>query len=220
MPVPRPGSSYRAVGNNETGFDGQADATYRIQGWEFLVAGGALYNNLDYSFTVGHESGDFRYSPTTPGGGGPTLRKQLGILKNLFDSIDLTRMRPSDPLAKSIGPAPASMLVLASQDDYIIYIDEGRIRPGAKPKYVVDASPHRRSFSLRLAAGIYQQSWLNTKTAASENASQIRHPGGERVFQSPAYSEDTVLTVRRIPVNSAAPAPQNGARKRRPRARP
>ncbi|MEZ5397646.1 MAG: hypothetical protein R2724_33395, partial [Bryobacterales bacterium] len=29
-----------AIGMNETGFDGQADSTYRIQGWDFLMAGG------------------------------------------------------------------------------------------------------------------------------------------------------------------------------------
>ena len=59
----------RAIGNNETGFDGGSDATYRIQGWDFLMAGGALYNNLDYSFTVGHEDGSFAVPASTPGGG-------------------------------------------------------------------------------------------------------------------------------------------------------
>ncbi|HWQ56724.1 MAG TPA: cellulase family glycosylhydrolase, partial [Bryobacteraceae bacterium] len=63
----------RAIGNNETGFDGAADATYRIQGWDFLMAGGALYNNLDYSFTVGHEDGTFAPPPDTPGGGSAAL---------------------------------------------------------------------------------------------------------------------------------------------------
>jgi hypothetical protein len=202
----------RAIGNNETGFDGQADATYRIQGWDFLVAGGALYNNLDYSFTVGHESGDFRYSSKTPGGGSPALRKQLGILKDVFDSMDLTRMSPANSLAKSTGAAPASMRVLASADDYIIYVHEGRIKvhegrikADSTPKYVVDASPHKRALSLSLPAGIYEQTWINTKTGVAENESRIRHPGGEHVFQSPTYSEDTVLTVRRIRAERPAP---------------
>ncbi|RZJ51975.1 MAG: hypothetical protein EOO45_32250, partial [Flavobacterium sp.] len=43
------------IGDNETGFKGNADETYRMQGWLFLLAGGALYNNLDYSFSVGNE---------------------------------------------------------------------------------------------------------------------------------------------------------------------
>jgi hypothetical protein len=58
---------------------GNADAIYRIQGWDFLMAGGALYNNLDYSFTIGHEQGDFKPDAKTPGGGSAMLREQLGI---------------------------------------------------------------------------------------------------------------------------------------------
>ena len=74
----------KAIGNNETGFDGSADSTYRIQGWDFLMAGGALYNNLDYSFTVGHEDGGFAPPAETPGGGSAALRRQLQHLRSFF----------------------------------------------------------------------------------------------------------------------------------------
>ena len=49
----------KVLGLNETGFKGTADDYYRIQAWEFMLAGGGLYNNLDYSFCVGHEDGSF-----------------------------------------------------------------------------------------------------------------------------------------------------------------
>jgi hypothetical protein len=81
-----------AIGENETGFDGCEDAVYRVEGWEFLVAGGSLYNNLDYSFTVGHEDGDSLPQPPTPGGGSPALRHQLGILMRFFNSINFASM--------------------------------------------------------------------------------------------------------------------------------
>lgn len=42
----------RVIGLDETGFADPDDATYRRQAWYFLLAGGGLYNNLDYSFTV------------------------------------------------------------------------------------------------------------------------------------------------------------------------
>ena len=38
----------KPIGDNETGFSGIGDAHYRTEGWDFLTAGGALYNNLDY----------------------------------------------------------------------------------------------------------------------------------------------------------------------------
>ena len=55
----------RPIGCNETGFDGQADATYRVQAWEFILAGGALFNNLDYSFSPDHEDGTYKYPQTS-----------------------------------------------------------------------------------------------------------------------------------------------------------
>ncbi|MGH7137199.1 MAG: cellulase family glycosylhydrolase, partial [Pirellulales bacterium] len=47
----------KAIGDDETGFRGSEDAVYRSEGWEFLLAGGAVYDNLDYSFTTDHEDG-------------------------------------------------------------------------------------------------------------------------------------------------------------------
>ncbi|MBT4820552.1 MAG: cellulase family glycosylhydrolase, partial [Lentisphaerae bacterium] len=58
----------RLIGDNETGFKGNGDFHYRREGWAFILAGGGLYNNLDYSFTVGHEDGTFEYPTTQPGG--------------------------------------------------------------------------------------------------------------------------------------------------------
>src|SRR4030095_834367 len=70
----------KVIGDNETGFRGNTDSAYRMEAWRFMLAGGALYNNLDYSFAVGHETGNFKYPPTQPGGGSKILRKQLSYL--------------------------------------------------------------------------------------------------------------------------------------------
>src|SRR5688572_24546706 len=45
----------KPIGDNETGFRGTDDLPYRVEAWSFILAGGALYNNLDYSFVAGHE---------------------------------------------------------------------------------------------------------------------------------------------------------------------
>ena len=70
----------KVIGENETGFRGQADVLYRTEGWDFLLAGGN-YNNLDYSFTPGHPAGTLR-DYKSPGGGSRELRDQLRILRN------------------------------------------------------------------------------------------------------------------------------------------
>jgi len=188
----------RVIGNNETGFDGQADATYRIQGWNFLTAGGGLYNNLDYSFSVGHEDGSFHYNAATPGGGSPALRNQLGILLRFFNSLDLAHLQPSDAVAKSGEPDPPAVRAIVVPDrDYVVYVYRSHIDPKAKPKYVVDSAVHRDKVSVDLPSGDYEQYWLNTRTGAAEGKQRFHHAGGGRTFESPAYSEDVVLRIHK-----------------------
>jgi hypothetical protein len=188
----------RVIGNNETGFDGQADATYRIQGWDFLAAGGGLYNNLDYSFSVGHEDGSFRYDAAAPGGGSPALRKELGILSTFFNSLDLVHLHPIEALAKSSEPnAPTLRSIAVPGRDYVVYVYHAHTDPKAKPKYIVDSAVHRDKLSVDFPPGNYEQYWLNTRTGATEGKKRFHHSGGERTFESPAYSEDVVLRIRR-----------------------
>ena len=84
----------RALADDETGFRGKDDITYRTEGWEFMLAGGAIYSSLDYSFTCARPAGTAEIT-TSPGGGSPALRRQLGVLRAFLDSFDLVKMKPA-----------------------------------------------------------------------------------------------------------------------------
>lgn len=181
----------KVIGCNETGFDGPADVTYRIQGWAFLMAGGALYNNLDYSFTVGHEDGTAEVPATNPGGGSPALRKQLGILRRFFDRLDFIAMKPETAAASG-----ASIHVLASAGkQYAVYLHRGRLVKDGKPAYQVDSAAEPSHFSLALPAGRYRVEWMNPQTGATGFREDVQHDGGERRFQSPPFSEDLAARI-------------------------
>ncbi len=96
----------RPIGDNETGFRGTNDAPYRMEAWEFLFAGGALFNHLDYSFIPGHEDGTHSISSTTPGGGGPALRRQFRVLRDFLAEFAPAEARPLEQVI--IGGIPAS----------------------------------------------------------------------------------------------------------------
>lgn len=84
------------IGLNETGFWGQGDDLYRQQAWQFMLSGGSLFTNLDYSFSVGYEDGTFpSYGDKQPGGGSKTLRTQLGYLLKFLNTLPLAYMKPS-----------------------------------------------------------------------------------------------------------------------------
>ena len=113
----------KAIGDDETGFRGTADRPYRTEAWEFLLAGGSVYSNLDYSFTADHEDGTARVVAPTPGGGGPALRSQLAILKRFLAGFDFLKMAPDRSVIASGVPAGASAYALAEPGRaYAIYV--------------------------------------------------------------------------------------------------
>jgi hypothetical protein len=197
----------RAIGNNETGFDGTADATYRIQGWEFLMAGGALYNNLDYSFVVGHERGDFAYPANTPGGGSTALRAQLGALKKFFDALPFVRMVPlKEVTVRSAAQDSATVRGLGRAGEvYAVYVHHGRPVKGGKPQYQVDGREQKIELTLDVPAGTYRVSWLHPKSGKAEEGPALKHAGGALNVTSPAYTEDIALRLSGLGAGLRAP---------------
>ena len=197
------------IGNNETGFDGQAVSTYRIQGWEFLFAGGALYNNLDYSFAVGHEAGDLRYSAATPGGGGELLRRQLGFLSRFFHKLPFTRMAPDRDIVVAAPEGATAWALSAPGETYAVYMHHGRVVQDARPRYRVDAKRQREArIELALPAGDYEITWADPRSTATLPVQEISHPGGVAALVALTYMEDVALAARRVgPEPSSEPQP-------------
>lgn len=101
----------RAIGCDETGFAGKADPFYRRQAWNFMLSGGAIFNNLDYSFTVGHEDGTDATNQA-PGGGSAALRRQLKVLSEFLHGFDLAKLEPDSLL---VARAPGVTVRALSQ---------------------------------------------------------------------------------------------------------
>ncbi len=188
----------RVIGMNETGFDGTADAVYRIQAWDFLLAGGALYNNLDYSFTAGHEDGTFAYPATQPGGGSTKLRRQLKTLRQFMDKIPFTAMRPDRTLLKGGVPAEASARVLSDgKTIWAGYLHGGRVFDGYRPGYAVYARKQTGTLEIDLPSGNYEVQWWHPRDGTILQPESLRHPGGAGTLRVPEYSEDVAVVIRR-----------------------
>jgi hypothetical protein len=181
------------IGENETGFRGRDDVLYRTEGWAFLMAGGGLYNNLDYSFTAKHPDGTF-LDYTSPGGGSPALRRQLKVLKDFVHSFGFVRMRPQ----RSIVTAPSGVAVEALVEagkQYAVYlyvpIPDEKERKAAVPRAAAPVE-----LALDLPAGRYRAEWIEPRTGAVLRALDVDHGGGSRGLVSPPLAEDLALAVR------------------------
>jgi len=172
----------KVIAFDETGFKGTEDKPYRTDGWEFIIAGGAVYSNLDYSFTPWHEKGTFVLPPRQPGGGGPSLRRQLRILKDFIHSFNFLRMKPDNTVIKGGIPQGAVARALVDHgNSYAVYV-----RGGTKAELVLD-----------LPAGRYRAEWVSTMTGRVEKADTLNHQGGQVKLSSPAYSDDIALRIVR-----------------------
>lgn len=170
----------KVIGDNETGFKGQKDSTYRKEGWEIILAGGALYNNLDYSFTATHENGTYEYPENQPGGGSTELRMQLGHLKKFVDEFDFIKMKPDRSFISRGLPAGARAHVLAEPGmQYAAYILKGS----------------HVALEVTLPAGTYSVGWMNPVTGVYVKKEKLRHSGGNVKIISPEYTYDIALKI-------------------------
>jgi hypothetical protein len=169
----------KVIGDDETGFKGKDDLPYRTEGWDFLLAGGAVYSNLDYSYTCARPNGTALVT-TSPGGGGPALRRQLTVLKEFMDGLDFVKMKPILVKNKADGKATARMLGEPGRS-YAAYV-----RGGTRAELLLD-----------LPAGDWRAEWVDTKTGRVAKAEDIQHQGGPRTLATPPYRDDIALRVKR-----------------------
>ncbi len=170
----------KAIGLDETGFMPHTDIHYRSQAWKFILAGGALYNNLDYSFTVGYEDGTFAIDSGTPGWGGVTYRKQLRVLKDFVEGFDFLKMKPDNSIMRvSQGNISGFQVLAEAGKQYAVYLEKAA---GA-------------SIQLNILDGEYQMEWQNPVTGIAEKSSKVKTTGGKLELIYPDWSQDAVLKL-------------------------
>lgn len=168
----------KLIGYDETGFIGRADDTYRREAWNFLLAGGGLYSNLDYSFFVGAEDG-ISAAAEAPGGGSAALRKQLQVLSEFIHSFDLAAMSPDFSVVKS-SPGVVTRTLSAPGKAYALY--------------AIGRGPTR--LSLDLPKGNYQAEWLAPATGEMLRREEFTSTGGMHPLQSPDFQDEIALRVK------------------------
>jgi hypothetical protein len=181
------------LGDNETGFSGIVDATYRMEAWNFILSGGALFNHLDYSFTADNEDGSFIIEKGQPGGGGKTIRNQLRILAEFMQSLNYINMKPlSNEMVRLSGEGNTSVRGLVEKGNvFALYLSEN------------DTTIAGSLIEINLPAGSYNITWFDTKNATETVTSLTDHSGGWVGINSPDYHGD--IAVRIVRVNTVTP---------------
>ena len=172
-----------AIGDDETGFRGTGDAHYRMEAWQFLLAGGSVFNHLDYSYAAGgHEAGTLPIEKS-PGGGGATLRDQLGHLRAFLTGFDFLRLRPAQHLIKRVAGTNSTIWALA---------EAGK----AYAAYATGGGADGVTITLDVAAGRYQVEWVDPLTGEVVHKQSLEHNGGGADLVGPRGKGEIALRVQ------------------------
>jgi hypothetical protein len=184
----------KAIADDETGFKGVRDRPYRVEAWQFLLDGGAVYSNLDYSYTTAHPNGTAEVTDPTPGGGGPAMRSQLAVLKRFVGELPILALKPA-------------RTIFGSKWDNTIW---GMADPGRIYVFYKNGGD-TLTLSFELPAGHYTVEWIDPATGKvlKTEASDLRtkadqekpfadRPATTVRFASPKYAEDIAVRIKAI----------------------
>jgi hypothetical protein len=197
----------KAIGDDETGFRGVSDDVYRMEGWDFIMAGGSLYNNLDYSFAAGYEDGTFQYPPTQPGGGSRALRRQLKILAAFISGFDFLRMVPdigatgttaaTTVITDGVPPGGSARALVERGRAMAIYLRRKRPAASAKEEPPPPSPGQAGPLRVDLSEGRWHAEWVDPLTGNVLGSADITG-GGVRALPPPDYALDIALRLRRV----------------------
>ena len=159
----------------------------RVEAWEMLIGGGAVYDCLSWEFTTGNPGGTAANNE---------ILDQLKVLKNYLHGWNFLKMSPNKAVVTSGVPDQAQMRALVqSGQQYIVYLHDGR--KDRDTGYTVSPGSHQVNLSVDLPAANYRVEWVDPAGGNALAGQDIAHGGGNRIFSSPGYSEDIVLQILR-----------------------
>ena len=174
----------RAFAFNETGLMPPVTPQYRIQGWKYIFSGGALYNNLDFTFQAGYEDGsgktDFTcewYSGCTD----PEIKVQLANLLKFVKRLNIIKMKPDfQSIALNYGDENIYPLIWKGHQ-YAVYFEGG----------------NRAKIKLTITNGLWTVDWLNPADLNVISEEKYRVKNNFLELSGPKYSEDILLFVEK-----------------------
>jgi hypothetical protein len=183
----------KPIEENETDYypiwyRGDKIADSRVEAWEFLVGGGASFNQLNGLYTA-----------ENPAGRTPDNAQLLGALRSLKEfiySFDFLKMRPGISFVRSGIPAGAYCRGMSEAGkQYALYHHHST--GGHSGAYTVTPGDYIEDLVLDLPAGTYKIDWVDPATGTLRQSQSVNHPGGRLNTTTPKHTVDVALRIKR-----------------------
>lgn len=162
--------------------EGQNAPDRRREAWAFMLEGGAVYDNLDWSFThddatgLGHNIIGKRQS-------GKEVRDQLAVLIKTISSFNFIKSKPIDSSYRSDLPSAIAFHgLMIDGKDYLIYF--------IKNKPVQSAQ-----WAMNLPPGNYQMKWIDPIDGKLIRQESFVHTGNKKEIKIPSFADDLLLRI-------------------------
>jgi hypothetical protein len=173
-------------------YSGDQTAGARVEGWEYLVGGGAGFMHLNALFTTQVPAGSV---------GIDAVLDTFAILRGFIKSFDFTAMRRDEFFIAGGVPSTAQAAAFSEagkQYAFYIHHSHGDRLGKSLRSYIVDPGSYRETFSFSFAAGSYMAEWVDPSNSAVLGTEVFSHSGGIRSMSPPAsYAIDIALRIKR-----------------------
>lgn len=163
----------------------------RVEAWDFILRGGAGYNNLNWEYSIDHEAG----SPLSE-----KVCKQLHLLQWFMSTFAYTRMCPDKSVIIK-KPANCFVRVLSEKSrQYAIYLHHSMEKgKGFITGYRADKRQFKDDLTLSLPAGEYILEWINPSTGKLLGKKEKLSFNEDKKLSTPIFFTDIAARLVRQP---------------------
>jgi len=182
----------KPIEQNETNYfplyKGDKIGASRVEAWEFMVGGGASFNQLNGLFTA-----------EDPAGKPPENAQLLGALRNLknfIESFTFDQLVPDKGFVVSGFDRETHYRGMSQYGkQYALYIHHSEGGEGAA--YTVTPGQYHENLVLNLPPGNYKAEWIDPASYSTLATENFEQKGALHVLNTPTYTVDIALRIKR-----------------------
>ena len=166
-------------------FEGLNAPGRRREAWAFILAGGAVYDNLDWSFATDDATGRGRNIAGLRQSG-REVWEQLGILSRAINSFDFINAKPLDSSYVQNLPDGINFYGLGIKGkDYLLYL-------------VKNKATKVNECNLPLPAGKYLLKWIDPVDGSILKQERTTHSDNSFKIKCPSFTDDIALRIKAL----------------------
>jgi len=170
-------------------YDREHTSVARLEAWEFMVGGGAGFNQLNGYYNASNPGGDNEINHSILAG----LRNLRAFLEG-FDYIKMTR--DTGTVRKSSVGASYNMISEKGRQ-YAMYMHHSFTNSGGASGtyYEPEYGEYEPTLTLRLEKGVYTAAFIEPETLKILSETVISSDGGDTLLKCPLYKLDIALKI-------------------------